>query len=196
MESTPGKRLQQWREFKGLSLTEMFRATGVKVTTLSTAESAAASNPSYDTITKVLAAFPDLNPDWLLLGTSSMLRDGRTLTQLPAALPPAVREGMPPVPGTATPEQADFVGKVIRSLEAQIESQARTIEWQQEQLAVLIKKPVPSLDAAPVYPLLPEQPRNRVGFATAASQECRVLAFVPAANPVEAERFGVAIGWR
>jgi transcriptional regulator with XRE-family HTH domain len=194
METSFAQRVLAFRKHKGLSQQAFAEQCGLEQGNVSQMEKG--TEPKQSNVSKLVAGFPDLNADWLLMGTGPMLKDGRALTQLPAALPPAVREGMPPVPGTATPEQADFVGKVIRSLEAQIESQARTIEWQQEQLAVLIKKPVPSLDAAPVYPLLPEQPRNRVGFATAASQECRVLAFVPAADPVEAEQFGVAIGWR
>lgn len=107
MESTPGKRLQEWREFKGLTLTDMFRQTGVKVTTLSTAEQPGASNPSYDTITKVLAAYPDLNPDWLLLGHGPMLRDGRVLTLVPAA-----EEPTPPTTPPAAPI-SDAVTKLL-----------------------------------------------------------------------------------
>lgn len=84
METSPGQRLRQWRDFKKLTLAQVSDASGVRTTTLSTAEQPGASNPSYDTITKVLAAYPDLSPDWLLLGTGPMLRDGRTLTPMPA----------------------------------------------------------------------------------------------------------------
>jgi len=105
MESTAGKRLQEWREFKGLSLTELFRLTGIKVTTLSTAEQPGGSNPSYDTIKKLLAAFPDLSADWLLLGTGPMLRNGRTLAQLPTIVPSA----LPTTP--ASPLRIDTTGE-------------------------------------------------------------------------------------
>lgn len=110
MESTPGKRLQQWREFKGLSITEVFRLTGIKVTTLSTAEQPGANNPSYDTITKLLNAFPDLNPDWLLLGSGPMLRDGRTLTAVVVpADPPATKEPSPDYTSAAATQQTLYI---------------------------------------------------------------------------------------
>jgi transcriptional regulator with XRE-family HTH domain len=84
MESTPGSRLAEWREFKGLTLVEMASITGISKTTINTVEQSGSSKPSYDTISRVLAGFPDLNPDWLLLGTGPMVR-GRVLTPAPAA---------------------------------------------------------------------------------------------------------------
>ena len=135
MESTPGKRLQQWREFKGISLTEMFRATGVKVTTLSTAESAGGSNPSYDTITKVLAAYPDLSPDWLLMGAGAMLRDGRVLAPAPRAAEPA------PDFTTAAGTQEAVVTLLLKEQLAEAREQARAdralIAWLQGELGKL-----------------------------------------------------------
>ena len=86
MESTPGSRLAEWREFKGLTLVEMAHITGISKTTINTVEQSGSSKPSYDTISRVLAGFPDLNPDWLLLGTGPMVR-GRVLTPAPAATP-------------------------------------------------------------------------------------------------------------
>ncbi|GAB2959226.1 hypothetical protein GCM10027048_28190 [Hymenobacter coalescens] len=100
METTPGKRIQQWREYKGLTLAQMSRDSGVKVTTISTAEQPGASNPSYDTLSKLILAYPDLNPDWLLTGNGSMLRDGRELT--PAPKPDAHPEVAHPSPTTVT----------------------------------------------------------------------------------------------
>ena len=47
------------------------------------------SKPSFDTIEAITKKHPKLNPDWLLLGTGSMLRDGRTLT--PAPVPSEAR---------------------------------------------------------------------------------------------------------
>lgn len=79
MESTPGSRLAEWREFKGMTLAEMASITGISKTTINTVEQSGSSKPSYDTISRVLAGFPDLNPDWLLLGTGPMVR-GRGLT--------------------------------------------------------------------------------------------------------------------
>jgi len=88
MESTPGSRLAEWREFKGLTLVEMASITGISKTTINTVEQSGSSKPSYDTISRVLAGFPDLNPDWLLLGTGPMVR-GRVLTPAAPVAQPA-----------------------------------------------------------------------------------------------------------
>ena len=176
MESTPGKRLQQWREFKGISLTEMFRATGVKVTTLSTAESPGASNPSYDTITKVLAAYPDLSPDWLLMGAGAMLRDGRALTPAPRAAEPA------PDFTTAAGTQEAVVTLLLKEQLAEAREQARAdralIAWLQGELGKLPG----SADAA--APASAPAPRPRpIGFVPARIA-ARFEAYVQARQPV------------
>jgi len=44
--------------------------------------------PSADNLEKIIAKFPDLNLNWLLLGTGPMLRDGRALTPASEPDPP------------------------------------------------------------------------------------------------------------
>lgn len=39
------------------------------------------NNPSYDFIVKILNKFPDLNPDWLLLGKGEMFRESTVKAQ-------------------------------------------------------------------------------------------------------------------
>ena len=34
------------------------------------------NKPSFDLVVKILSAFPDINPDWLLQGVGSMYKDG------------------------------------------------------------------------------------------------------------------------
>lgn len=173
MENSPGQRLRQWRDYKGLKLADVSRDTGIKTTTLSTTEQPGASNPSYDTISKVLAAYPDLNPDWLLLGTGSMLRDGRALSQLPPAVPSELQPSRPglPKPGHATPAEADFVGRLIQRLETEL-ADAKAREEQQGRLIETLLGKSPASAYAATYP---DEPRTAPGFRIAA-QEAPVIA--------------------
>jgi transcriptional regulator with XRE-family HTH domain len=144
MESTPGKRLLEWREYKGMTLLEMARATGISKTTLNGAEQSGSSNPSYDTISKLIAGFPDLNPDWLLLGTGPMLRDGRTLT-------PVVTEEKTPAPrytsGEATVEEASTLIKLAEA-EAENRQLLQRLEDAKGEILWLRGKSTPSSYAA------------------------------------------------
>jgi transcriptional regulator with XRE-family HTH domain len=102
METTPGKRILIWREFKGLTPAQMIKATGIKRSTLDSVEDPAGSKPSHDTLMKVVDAFPDLSARWLLTGKGEMLADGRTLT--PASqLPPQVPSKLEPLTAPAGP---------------------------------------------------------------------------------------------
>ena len=158
MEATPGTRLHQWREFKGLSMTEMFRLTGIKVSTLSTAEQPGSSNPSYDTITKALQAFPDLSPDWLLLGTGPMLRDGRALTQAPRPEP--------------APDYTSAAGTIDATVNILLKEQIADLRKQNQQLLDMLGKSPGSSDAADSFPSHPlpvpqlrvQARRGRIGF--------------------------------
>lgn len=157
MESTPGKRLQEWREFKGLSLTEVFRLTGIKVTTLSTVEQPGGTNPSYDTLSKLLTAFPDLNPDWLLLGAGPMLRDGKALTSAPRAEAPR------PIELSQDEQRRELVATAENVLLRQI------IASKDELISELRGKPFDNPDAAGPFDSTPTPPAPRVaaGFRMA-----------------------------
>jgi transcriptional regulator with XRE-family HTH domain len=167
MESTPGKRMLQWREFKGISITELSRLAGINVTTISQAESpkGKVSNPSYDTLTKMLTAFPDLNPDWLLLGAGPMLRDGRALVAVP-------KEAV----AAAEPEPLAY-GDVVELAvaNARIADRDETIRQQQFKIDELnreLGKPFNGLDAAGSFNApLPKLPT--IGFRLAVSHRVK-----------------------
>lgn len=67
METTVGKRLREFREFKQMKQNAFSEAAGIRQQTLSTLE-ADGSVPSYPIIEKLMKAFPDLSSDWLLMG--------------------------------------------------------------------------------------------------------------------------------
>lgn len=83
METTPGKRVQIFRESKGFKRASAFaEAAGLKAATLSSIETDRTA-PSFETLNALMLAFPDLNPDWLLTGQGAMLREGRNLLPQP-----------------------------------------------------------------------------------------------------------------
>jgi transcriptional regulator with XRE-family HTH domain len=81
MESTFGSRVREYRKFKGLSQTAFAEQCGLEQGNITQMEKG--TEPKQSNVAKIIGGFPDLNPDWLLLGTGPMLRDGRILT--PAA---------------------------------------------------------------------------------------------------------------
>ncbi len=192
MESSPGQRLQEWREYKGLTLSQASRATGIKVTTLSTAEQPGASNPSFDTLSKMLAAFPDLNPDWLLTGSGPLLRDGRALAPVAAA---AAKEATTrPAPLDTVPGQIDFVHKYITRLENDLTAAATREAAQQahiDELLQMLGKPLGNrLPAAAEPEALYHVERNPLGFPVGTSKpaaettDCVMRQLIPASESV------------
>lgn len=164
MESTPGKRLLEWREYKGITLAEMSRITGIRTTTLSSSEQPGSSNPSYDTITKVLAGFPDLNPDWLLLGSGPMLRGGRVLSPTPA---PA-SETAPVVAGAPQPGLTSGPATVAEAENILLRERIADKDIIIEMLRAELGKSNDSPDAAGNFPTNPRKPIS--GFMTDAQR--------------------------
>lgn len=58
-----------------LTASQLANALGVKASAISHIRSGR-NNPSYDFVVKILRAFPDVNPDWLLLDGEELLRPG------------------------------------------------------------------------------------------------------------------------
>ena len=58
---------------KGLSATSLARILGIQPSGLSHILSGR-NKPSFDLVVKILRAFPDLNPDWLLLDSEEIFR--------------------------------------------------------------------------------------------------------------------------
>lgn len=152
METTIGQRIRQLREAKQLSVADFAAAAGVKPSAIYGLESNA-NKPSIETVGALREAFPDLDTEWLQFGGGQMFKGGQALTpaaQLPPQVPSKLEPSKPelPVPGEATPIQADFVGRLISQLEQENARKDALIEWLQEQNAQLLKKPLANLDAA------------------------------------------------
>lgn len=58
---------------KGLSATSLARTLGIQPSGLSHILSGR-NKPSFDLVVKILRAFPDINPDWLLLDSEAIFR--------------------------------------------------------------------------------------------------------------------------
>ncbi|MBC6988994.1 helix-turn-helix domain-containing protein [Hymenobacter sp. BT491] len=77
METTPGKRVRMFRESLGYKTASAFaEAAGLKIATLSSIETDRTA-PSFDILATLVAAFPQVNSDWLLTGNGPMLREGK-----------------------------------------------------------------------------------------------------------------------
>jgi transcriptional regulator with XRE-family HTH domain len=85
MDSTFASRVKEFRLFKKLSQAAFAEQCGLEQGNVTQMERG--TEPKQSNVAKVVAGFPDLNPDWLLLGSGSMLRDGRTLTKAQPFLP-------------------------------------------------------------------------------------------------------------
>jgi transcriptional regulator with XRE-family HTH domain len=199
MENTPGKRVQIFRESKGYkTVTAFAEASGVKGGTLSSIESGRTA-PSFDTIAAITTAFPDLNLDWLIHGTGSMLRDGKELT--PVEKPFAVSEqtklpnsslSLVKFRALSDEELGNIIVENIK-LREQLEAASETIadlrqdkEWLKEQAKKLKGKRLP---AATEIQAIPEhiepEPRMKIRWwGTAAySTECVVRQMYPVSVP-------------
>ena len=62
---------------KGLSATSLARILGIQPSGLSHILSGR-NKPSFDLVVKILRAFPEINPDWLLLDSEAILRSNDT----------------------------------------------------------------------------------------------------------------------
>ncbi len=71
--NTINNRIQIIIDEKGLSPSEFSSQVGMQRSNLSHLLSGR-NQPSFDIITKILSAFPDINSDWLLLGKGDMYR--------------------------------------------------------------------------------------------------------------------------
>lgn len=105
------------------------------------------NEPGRKMLAQIIEAYPNISAAWLTTGIGEPFPGGQ-FSQLPAPLPPAIREGFPPVPGTATPAEADFVGRYIKSLEQQLTDAREDMGYLQGLVTELMGKPLASADAA------------------------------------------------
>jgi len=79
METTPYQRLELFWSSKSIKNASAFaESVGIKPATISAIKQRG-SRPSSAVMLAIQQAYPDINPDYVLWGTGSMLRDGRSL---------------------------------------------------------------------------------------------------------------------
>lgn len=74
------QRLLEYVENKKLKKMVFYNTIGMKQSNFS--GEGAASSLKSENIIKILIAFPDINPDWLLLGKGEMLRENHTIQSI------------------------------------------------------------------------------------------------------------------
>ena len=71
------KRIQQFLEIENLSPSKLADVLGLQRSGISHIL-AGRNKPSYDFILKFLKTFPNINPDWLLMGKGKIYRNGES----------------------------------------------------------------------------------------------------------------------
>jgi transcriptional regulator with XRE-family HTH domain len=120
MESTFGSRVREYRKFKGLSQTAFAEQCDLEQGNITQMEKG--TEPKQSNVAKIISGYPDLSPDWLLLGTGPMLRDNRTLTPEPAYRK-QLHDLAAQVAATSTPE----AGTPARGNHGQVVEHADTV---------------------------------------------------------------------
>ncbi len=93
---TDSERILEIIKTKGLSNVQFCNQTGISQASLSHIASGR-SNPTLATLRSVMAGFPDLNPEWVMMGTGEMFRTegesvangGEKMTNIDAAATPS-----------------------------------------------------------------------------------------------------------
>jgi transcriptional regulator with XRE-family HTH domain len=194
MKSTPGARLRYLRELLGFEgkQQEFADRIGLSQQSVSNMERDK-TEPAAKSLNKIYAAFQQVNISWLVTGVGEPLdtmREGRTLTptdtatpkdtekQEAAEVPLTASRGGLPTPGEATPQQADFVGKLIQRLETELAGYQEREVWYQD----MLKKPSPAPDATwlPAPAATPISLRPAACTPTNAQAGGKVIALWPA----------------
>ena len=172
MENTFASRVKEYRLSKGLSQTAFAQQCGLEQGNITQMEKG--TEPKQRNITKLMTGFPDLSPDWLLLGIGSMLRDGKALAPLTRVKddPPVVSEMQPDYTSAAsTYEEASALVKLAK-VEATNEQLEIRLKDAQEEILWLRGKSSPSADAAGPGPT-PPRPAPIQGFVFGVSQRIK-----------------------
>lgn len=151
METTFASRVRRYRQDKGLSQQAFAELCGLTQGNIAHMENG--TEPKQSNVSKLLAGLPDLSPDWLLIGTGPMLRDGRALTPTPRAaeLLPAQQHDYTTGPGT--------VNTVVETLlRERLADKDTLIEMLRAELSELRGKPSDSSDAAGISDETPTDP--------------------------------------
>ena len=76
---TDSERIQEIIKVKNLSNIQFCNRTGINPASLSHIMSGR-SNPTLSILRSVVSGFPDLNPEWVLMGSGSMMRKDQTVS--------------------------------------------------------------------------------------------------------------------
>jgi hypothetical protein len=168
MDLSPYQRLELFWQSKGLKNASAFADTVPGLTAAALSAMKKRGNlPSSPVMRSIQAAYPDINPDYILGDTGDMLKDNRSLTpanQLPPPVPSEMQPSRPglPIPGKASPQEADFVGKYIARLEKELAAAYADKEYLQGLVTELLGKSDDSSDAAASMRALLNPPRARM----------------------------------
>ncbi|MCC3157162.1 hypothetical protein LJ737_07925 [Hymenobacter sp. 15J16-1T3B] len=130
MESTTADRLQELVKVLGAKSVSAFAASiGVRSTVLANMLGGRMSKPSFDTLEKIKAQYPQVNLEWLVMGNGSPLLT-RTNTY---ALPPEPAPTMlaePPIKPLSKPAPSQAEAAELRA--ALAECQKELAAWQEK----------------------------------------------------------------
>lgn len=91
MESTIGDRIKQLAHAKGFNMSAFSEFSRISRSAISAILSGK-SSPSYDMISRIATAFPEISMDWLLLGSGPMNKEASFKLPTPVAERPAPLE--------------------------------------------------------------------------------------------------------
>ena len=152
MESTFASRVRQYRQDKGLSQQAFAELCGLTQGNIAHMENG--TEPKQSNVSKLLAGLPDLSPDWLLIGTGTMHRQGRALT--PRAAEPAAD-----YTSANSTEQTLYIS-VLKEQVADLKSQVHDLKEDKADLKAEVSelrgKPSDSSDAAGHFDEAPTDP--------------------------------------
>lgn len=151
MEHSFASRVLEFRKLKGLSQQAFAERCGLEQGNVSQMEKG--TEPKQSNITKLVAGFPDLSPEWLLLGTGPMLRDGRALAPVPRPEP--------------APDYTTAEGTGLAAVNIILKEQIADLRKQNQQLLDMLGKSPGSSDAAGLH--APAAPRPAPGFKLSSS---------------------------
>lgn len=97
---------------KGLNATSLARLLDIQPSGLSHILSGR-NKPSFDLVVKILKAFPEINPDWLLLGSEVIFRGDSSTTSLVQERPLVSSPTSPVLPFDRTENSLPTEGKIL-----------------------------------------------------------------------------------
>lgn len=129
METTPSNRLQELIRLLGSKSVSAFATSiGVRSTVLANMLGGRMSKPSFDTLEKIKAQYPQVNLEWLVMGTGTPLLTGPTTYALPEEASTVVAE--PSIRSLSKPAGASDTEAELRAALAEAHKELAT--WQEK----------------------------------------------------------------